>query len=594
MTASPVQVAASTTLPQPIINAEPGDFTADFNQRPFDFSHNLGNHPLFALPRLVQLSETLINAGMADQVSCLDGSWSVDSQWVGRRLTDQVSHVITNIQQAGSWVLLKSAQLDPAYAALTEQVLAELETLSKKPFRSQITWLDTYIFIASPEAVTPYHIDHEATFLFQIHGERTANLFDPRDRSILSETEIEQYYGGDLGAALHTPAKQEKALIFPLTPGRGVHHPSRAPHWFKNGQQYSVAMGIHFCLRACDQEAYIYQANYLLRQLGHRPTPPGQSQIKDVLKHRVVAAVAKSNPKSKGEMLRSGFFRLEKLIHMWRHQPARVKTCIRRSLKPLLNIPGVRDFYDYTAFPRISNGFRGVFDTFEQAQQAISQHLPVGYDHTVAHHYSVKNLDRLDPGDRPLLPYLKTALAESQRVFDLGGSVGKGYYTYQRYVDYPPQLTWQVCEVPSAVATGTQLAEEIGATNLSFTTQPQAAEGADVFITCGALQYIQPSLAEILTPLEPKPRHLFIARVPFYDGPQYITLQSILASQQPYKLATICPYKIQNRDQFISDLEALGYELVASWKNDRTCVIPFHPRRFVDGYHSFYFRQREA
>ncbi|NEQ43673.1 MAG: hypothetical protein F6K00_08985 [Leptolyngbya sp. SIOISBB] len=315
MTTSPVQAAASTALPQPIINPEPGAFAADFNQRPFDFSHNLGNHPLFALPRLVQLSETLINSDMSDRVSCMDSNSAIDSQWAGCHLTDQVSHIIENIEQAGSWVLLKSAQIDPAYAALTEQVLAELETLSAMPFRSQITWLDTYIFIASPQAVTPYHIDHEATFLFQIHGERTANLFDPRDRSILSETEIEQYYGGNLGAALHTPAKQEKALIYPLTPGRGVHHPSRAPHWFKNGQQYSVAMGIHFCLKGCDQEAYIYQVNHLLRQLGGQPTAPGQSKLKDILKAKVLSALSKKNPRSKGDLLRSGFFRCREIMN---------------------------------------------------------------------------------------------------------------------------------------------------------------------------------------------------------------------------------------------------------------------------------------
>ncbi len=32
--------------------------------------------------------------------------------------------------------------------------------------REDVTWEDAYIFLASPNAVTPYHIDHEATFLF--------------------------------------------------------------------------------------------------------------------------------------------------------------------------------------------------------------------------------------------------------------------------------------------------------------------------------------------------------------------------------------------------------------------------------------------
>jgi putative methyltransferase (TIGR04325 family) len=270
------------------------------------------------------------------------------------------------------------------------------------------------------------------------------------------------------------------------------------------------------------------------------------------------------------------------------------KLKVRQLLGQCVALPGVRDVYGYLWFPRISNGFRGVFDSFEQAQQAIAQHLPVGYDQEVAHQYSAQHPEQLDPSDRPLLPHLRTALVNSQRVFDLGGSVGRGYYTYQRYVDYPPHLQWQVCEVPSAVAAGTNLAQKRGIKNLSFTTQWSAAERADVFITCGAIQYMQPSLASILATLTQKPRHLLIARVLCYDGPEYFTLQSILASKRPYKLATICPYKIQNRQQFIASLKALGYELVDSWRSKRTSIIPFHPQGFIDGYDSFYFRRIEA
>jgi hypothetical protein len=109
------------------------------------------------------------------------------------------------------------------------------------------------------------------------------------------------------------------------------------------------------------------------------------------------------------------------------------KLKVRQLLEQCVALPGIRDVYGYLWFPRISNGFRGVFDTFEQAQQAIAQHLPVGYDHTKLLINTVpRTLSQLDPSDRPLLPYLETALiVNSKRVFDLGGSVGRGYYTYQ-------------------------------------------------------------------------------------------------------------------------------------------------------------------
>ncbi|NEQ43672.1 MAG: methyltransferase, TIGR04325 family [Leptolyngbya sp. SIOISBB] len=503
----------------------------------------------------------------------------------------QVVAALDNIHTSNTWLrLTRLNDISPIYQEISDRFIAELSEVTGDDLNKQITRTFVTLFISSPHSITPYHIDHTSNFLLQISGHKEVHLFNPYDRKVLTEPELEQFYIGNYGSAQYRQQHDVEATIYPLTAGKGVHHPVNAPHWVKNGSQVSVSLSIGLCLESGNQRAKVYQANYYLRKAGFSPRPPGQSPLQDRLKIGVMSALSDRNPLTLDDVLLSGVGRIRR-VSQW---SASTKVRLQRSLDAWLALPGIRDLYDYSRFPRISNGFRGVFDTFEQAQQAIAQHLPVGYDHTGAHQYSAKNLDQLNPSDRPLLPYLKTVLAASQRVFDLGGSVGRGYYTYQRYVDYPSQLKWQVCEVPSAVEAGTNIARKRGITNLSFTTQHEMADGADVFITCGALQYIQPSLAAILAPLGEKPRHLFIARVPFYEGPDYVTLQSILASKQPYKLAAICPYKIQNRDQFIGDIEALGYELTESWKNDRTCVIPFHPQRFVDGYHSFYFRQVDA
>jgi putative methyltransferase (TIGR04325 family) len=101
-------------------------------------------------------------------------------------------------------------------------------------------------------------------------------------------------------------------------------------------------------------------------------------------------------------------------------------------------------------------------------------------------------------------------------------------------------------------------------------------------LTCGTLQYIEPSLSEMLGQLKTKPRHILINRVPFYDGEMFITLQNIGYA--------FCPYKIQNRAEFIASLASIGYELIDSWTLSRSCYIPFHPERFVRNYYGFYLR----
>jgi putative methyltransferase (TIGR04325 family) len=581
----------ASMIPSRILTDDTSQLSSSFPIGGFPVNHTLGHSKLFEKSALIDLTQLILDQGSTSQIACRSGLAQPGSDVVDIPIQKQVVTALDNIHTSSTWLrLTRLNDISPIYQEISDRFTEEMSEIVGYDLNRQITRTFVTLFISSPHSITPYHIDHTSNFLLQISGHKEVHLFDPYDRKVLTEQELEQFYIGNYGSAQYRQQHDAKATIYPLTAGKGVHHPVNAPHWVKNGSQVSVSLSIGLCLESGNQRAKIYQVNYYLRKAGVNPMPPGQSPLQDSLKLAVMSALSDRNPLTLDDVLLSGVKRIRRVSH-W---PASTKTKVQKSLSSLLELPGIRDLYGYSRFPRISNGFRGVFDTFEQARQAIAQHLPAGYDQTAAHQYSAQNLDRLDSSDRPLLPYLKAALTESQRVFDLGGSVGRGYYTYQNHVEYPPNLQWQVCEVPSAVEVGNTIAQKRGITNLSFTTQQQAADGADVFITCGALQYIQPSLAEILTSIAHKPCYLFIARVPFYDGPEYVTLQSVLASKQPYKLATICPYKIQNRDQFIGDLEALGYELIESWKNDRICVIPFHPQRFVDGYHSFYFRRRDV
>jgi hypothetical protein len=293
------------------------NFEEQFNRSSFMFSHNLAGHALFELPRLVELANTLIQNGPGT-IRCQVNKIPVHLKWMDATLKEQfqeqLPEYIANIEQSESWLLLYSVQRDPEYAALLNQLVDELELLTGEPLRQEMTWLDAYIFIASPHSITPYHIDHESTFLFQIQGERESNLFDHRDRSVLTEQELENFYIGDLGAANYKEENQHRARVYPLVPGTGVHHPVCAPHWYKNGSRYSVAMGVHFGLRSFDLGARVYQVNHYLRKLGLNPTPPGKVPRLDRLKIQTLGLFSKRKPASKDEALRSGINRLTSLV----------------------------------------------------------------------------------------------------------------------------------------------------------------------------------------------------------------------------------------------------------------------------------------
>jgi len=293
-------------------------FRDDFGRNSFIFNHNLAGNSLFELPRLTKLAETLLKVEGPTALRWKNSDSPVDAKWAQRPPSEQIANVseaIQNLDKSGSWVVLYRVQNDPEYSALLDQALAEMEEMMGRPLISEITWKDSYIFMASPFATTPYHIDHETACLMQVHGDRIAQLWDQRDRSILTEEEIEQYYLGDIGSANFNETKLKKAITYKMNAGTGVHHPTLAPHSYKNGDTYSVAIGVHLCLKDIDRLARAYQVNGFLRKMRFKPTPPGINPSRDRLKISAMSLLDKKKPKNKYELIRSGAARVRDSIH---------------------------------------------------------------------------------------------------------------------------------------------------------------------------------------------------------------------------------------------------------------------------------------
>lgn len=200
---------------------------------------------------------------------------------------------------------------------------------------------------------------------------------------------------------------------------------------------------------------------------------------------------------------------------------------------------------------------RGVFPSFEEAREAIPKGRRVGFDNDRS--AKLYNGRTYEPAtsDYAVLYWLGPLLPEIRTIFDFGGNIGPTYYSYQKVMSYPPGLRWTVCDLPAVAREGERTAIERGASNLFFTTTIRDAELADVFLTRGALQYMEQDLGEMLGGLAVKPKHLFLNRVPLSDRPTYFTVQDIGPA--------MCAYKIQNRDELVGSLTAAGYELVDSW-----------------------------
>lgn len=268
-----------------MIELDRGVFREKFNRRHFVFRHHLSDHPLFQLPRLIELARSTA-ATRADDLYYDAGVQDVQQRWGTARPPFPVDETIDRIENAGAWIALKRADSDPAYAALLDRCMSDILEVSGRELERKMRRKEAIVFVTSPNRLTTYHIDSENNFLLQLSGRKEINLFRPEDREVTTEQEIERFYSIDSNAATYKPQLQHRAEVLMMEPGVGVHIPVNAPHWLKNGDNISISVSINY--HSYDSErAAIYRTNHYLRRIGLNPTPPFRSPMLDQLKRPV-------------------------------------------------------------------------------------------------------------------------------------------------------------------------------------------------------------------------------------------------------------------------------------------------------------------
>ncbi|RFB78683.1 cupin-like domain-containing protein [Methylovirgula sp. 4M-Z18] len=309
----------------PLLQVSAEDFRANFNKRSFEFRHRLQDTKLFEIDQLIELADKILAAGATDRFAAVNYRQANVGTKIGTTPNLGLRETVSKLDQAGSWVKLSRVQdFDPKYTAVFDQLLFEMEGLLNQPLRREITWSTVTIFLASPKIATPFHIDHESNFLFQLQGDKDVCLFDPNDRELVNDKEVEAFYLGNAGAATYKEHLQARGTVYRLTPGDVVHHPPLAPHWVKNGDNISVSVSVAFGTKPLERVARIYQANSLLRTFGLAPVSPGLSPTKDKIKAAFVSRFENRNPRSYADLMFTPVNRLRKPIEL-------AKRVIRRS-----------------------------------------------------------------------------------------------------------------------------------------------------------------------------------------------------------------------------------------------------------------------
>lgn len=264
----------------------------------------------------------------------------------------------------------------------------------------------------------------------------------------------------------------------------------------------------------------------------------------------------------------------------------------KRIINSLELLPYGHDLYLQLARKRLGITYRRVFRSFQEAQSQSERTLANEYDEINQRkgEHLEEELPQLENRvldiDYPLLFWLSRVMSPSDHILELGGSIGQGFYSFEHYFPYPPDIRWTIAELDAAVEAGSRLAKQRNETRLQFVTSANivTTDHANVFMTAGTLQYMDTTVPEIISQLAGLPDHIIIHNLPAHDSEDFWTLQYL----------DVCevPYHIHSLNTLVPAIEALGYTLKDRWKNNRLIEIPYHPKHRVDAYVGFYFQKR--
>ncbi|MFT3672575.1 cupin-like domain-containing protein [Aestuariivirga sp.] len=284
-----------------LVHIDSATAKAKFLKEAFTLKHTLAGHPLFSLPRLVELAKSMPR----DRIEYNSGKVAVGVKPEDiPRIDKSPDDVIRSIEVDNAWMVLKRVETHPAYRSVLESFVREANLAAgREP--GDFSDIQGFIFVSSANATTPFHIDAEENILIQLHGDKFVRTFDNSDRALVNEQWME------LSPNRHRNMPYEdwfesRATMHTLKPGDALHMPYMIPHWVSTGSSYSISMAMTWKTPEVIRLNKIRTMNGTLRRFGLPQRGPGASPVLDaakVIAHDVIRAVL--DPLRKSERIRN-------------------------------------------------------------------------------------------------------------------------------------------------------------------------------------------------------------------------------------------------------------------------------------------------
>lgn len=253
------------------------EFGAAFRSTPVSAAHSLADSGLFEWERIRRLAREL----PADSMQIHDANVDRSADPVCCQLPDRdpVAAVDALPFERVS-VCFAGVEFDPGYRAILEACIGEI----RPSLGSEVVEPRAYLLLSSPHAVHPYHLDSNFNFLLHVQGEKTIHIWNPGDREVLSEDDLDYTFA--ITQRLRFDERfMSRGHHCVLSPGQAVFLPSLAPHYVENGPEISVTLSVAFNTPESIEQQILHRVNGNLRRIGIHPSPVGIHRGADRLKY---------------------------------------------------------------------------------------------------------------------------------------------------------------------------------------------------------------------------------------------------------------------------------------------------------------------
>jgi mannose-6-phosphate isomerase-like protein (cupin superfamily) len=255
-------------------------FDDAFPARSVEFSHDLHLDDRLTLAAVADLADRLPRRSVIADTA--EQPLLVPQGGPPRGVLERPGDVIRDLQNANAWLTLLMVEEDPGMAELMNNYLDQLESgiSAKQGKQAKLLKRVAFVFVSSPNSVTPVHFDIEHSLLMQVSGCKTVSV-GRFESAAVRRHEFDRYWNGSHG---RIETLQPEVAAYTLTPGRAVYIPPGTPHWVHNGPDISLSVTLTYFTPATVRENRVENFNAKLRRRHMNPREPGRSATVDMAK----------------------------------------------------------------------------------------------------------------------------------------------------------------------------------------------------------------------------------------------------------------------------------------------------------------------